>query len=181
MPAEDSCFFFFQAEDGIRDFHVTGVQTCALPIFASSQKDSPVNRVEAERCSPGSTCAPPFGISVFSIGFEAGTPRIHLAFSLRMKMPWWPGAAVGRCTRGAVQRERLRSRGDRRPFRPPWRKRFSLGRGSLGGRSFRFFTPLESRRSQRESLSNLPELGFRSREWSFFAMNERARRFPYQE
>src|SRR5690606_13680781 len=26
------CFFFFQAEDGIRYFHVTGVQTCALPI-----------------------------------------------------------------------------------------------------------------------------------------------------
>src|SRR5690606_39441064 len=25
-------FFFFQAEDVIRDFHVTGVQTCALPI-----------------------------------------------------------------------------------------------------------------------------------------------------
>src|SRR5690606_40696334 len=25
--------FFFQAEDGIRAFHVTGVQTCALPIF----------------------------------------------------------------------------------------------------------------------------------------------------
>src|SRR5207302_5109551 len=28
-------FFFFQAEDGIRDFHVTGVQTCALPISKS--------------------------------------------------------------------------------------------------------------------------------------------------
>src|SRR5690606_39437255 len=27
-------YFFFQAEDGIRDFHVTGVQTCALPICA---------------------------------------------------------------------------------------------------------------------------------------------------
>src|SRR5207248_3481471 len=27
-------FFFFQAEDGIRDRTVTGVQTCALPIFA---------------------------------------------------------------------------------------------------------------------------------------------------
>src|SRR5690606_11328831 len=26
---------FFQAEDGIRDFHVTGVQTCALPIWPS--------------------------------------------------------------------------------------------------------------------------------------------------
>src|SRR5207249_9643334 len=28
------CFFFFQAEDGIRDRNVTGVQTCALPIYA---------------------------------------------------------------------------------------------------------------------------------------------------
>src|SRR5256885_10886804 len=27
-----SAFFFFQAEDGIRDYKVTGVQTCALPI-----------------------------------------------------------------------------------------------------------------------------------------------------
>src|SRR5437773_3543776 len=29
-------FFFFQAEDGIRDRDVTGVQTCALPISSSS-------------------------------------------------------------------------------------------------------------------------------------------------
>src|SRR5439155_16200522 len=29
-------FFFFQAEDGIRDGHVTGVQTCALPIWRAS-------------------------------------------------------------------------------------------------------------------------------------------------
>src|SRR5690606_5094119 len=28
---------FFQAEDGIRDFHVTGVQTCALPIFSENK------------------------------------------------------------------------------------------------------------------------------------------------
>src|SRR5207302_7976845 len=31
-------FFFFQAEDGIRDFHVTGVQTCALPIWILKTK-----------------------------------------------------------------------------------------------------------------------------------------------
>src|SRR5690606_5929484 len=31
--------FFFQAEDGIRDFHVTGVQTCALPICNLSQRN----------------------------------------------------------------------------------------------------------------------------------------------
>src|SRR5690242_21601804 len=30
-------FFFFQAEDGIRDRHVTGVQTCALPIYPLDQ------------------------------------------------------------------------------------------------------------------------------------------------
>src|SRR2546430_11117792 len=33
-----SCsFFFFQAEDGIRDLTVTGVQTCALPIWRAPQ------------------------------------------------------------------------------------------------------------------------------------------------
>src|SRR2546430_13406217 len=30
------CIFFFQAEDGIRDLTVTGVQTCALPIWPYS-------------------------------------------------------------------------------------------------------------------------------------------------
>src|SRR5690606_39661502 len=34
------CFFFFQAEDGIRDFHVTGVQTCALPIWLWLELDA---------------------------------------------------------------------------------------------------------------------------------------------
>src|SRR5699024_7026627 len=32
-------FFFLQAEDGIRDRNVTGVQTCALPIYISSLKE----------------------------------------------------------------------------------------------------------------------------------------------
>src|SRR5690606_39896911 len=31
-PSTGTPCFFFQAEDGIRGFHVTGVQTCALPI-----------------------------------------------------------------------------------------------------------------------------------------------------
>src|SRR3989454_2816963 len=34
---ESGFFFFFQAEDGIRDYKVTGVQTCALPIWSRSQ------------------------------------------------------------------------------------------------------------------------------------------------
>src|SRR5256885_3759463 len=32
-------FFFFQAEDGIRDYKVTGVQTCALPILECCRLD----------------------------------------------------------------------------------------------------------------------------------------------
>src|SRR5699024_4815958 len=38
-----SCFFF-QAEDGIRDRNVTGVQTCALPIYRSVQDIMPTYR-----------------------------------------------------------------------------------------------------------------------------------------
>src|SRR4051794_10284612 len=34
------CFFFFQAEDGIRDGRVTGVQTCALPIYSGSPRQA---------------------------------------------------------------------------------------------------------------------------------------------
>src|SRR5207248_8858707 len=40
-------FFFFQAEDGIRDRTVTGVQTCALPIFLDLRSaDLPEPRLE---------------------------------------------------------------------------------------------------------------------------------------
>src|SRR5699024_12201348 len=35
-----SDFFFFQAEDGIRDRNVTGVQTCALPILCGRRYDA---------------------------------------------------------------------------------------------------------------------------------------------
>src|SRR5688500_19731000 len=34
--------FFFQAEDGIRDYKVTGVQTCALPIFLTVEAPLPI-------------------------------------------------------------------------------------------------------------------------------------------
>src|SRR5207245_3289264 len=42
-------FFFFQAEDGIRDATVTGVQTCALPISPSSR---PSNSAASEFPNP---------------------------------------------------------------------------------------------------------------------------------
>src|SRR5258708_36988072 len=40
--------FFFQAEDGIRDDLVTGVQTCALPIFKKTAAPTEILRVLAE-------------------------------------------------------------------------------------------------------------------------------------
>src|SRR5690606_40937729 len=43
----ERALFFFQAEDGIRDFHVTGVQTCALPISSSR----PVSTAPAQSTS----------------------------------------------------------------------------------------------------------------------------------
>src|SRR5947208_12580101 len=57
------CFFFFQAEDGIRDDLVTGVQTCALPILkkktrrdgarasATSSQRRPTKRTSARLCA----------------------------------------------------------------------------------------------------------------------------------
>src|SRR5690606_41035155 len=40
---------FFQAEDGIRDFHVTGVQTCALPILGVPAATKELSAVAGNR------------------------------------------------------------------------------------------------------------------------------------
>src|SRR5690606_25005582 len=80
------CVFFFQAEDGIRDFHVTGVQTCALPIYIGLQSQQPLLRVaqgttrNPSKCFPGpravrySKCLPILG----GVGIT-----IHVGFNLR--------------------------------------------------------------------------------------------------
>src|SRR5690625_5908296 len=41
-------FFFFQAEDGIRDGHVTGVQTCALPIYFLGRSTEEIRQYREE-------------------------------------------------------------------------------------------------------------------------------------
>src|SRR2546427_11123654 len=45
-------FFFFQAEDGIRDLTVTGVQTCALPICRGSPSQSAAGSVHGDARGP---------------------------------------------------------------------------------------------------------------------------------
>src|SRR5438034_8258628 len=44
-------FFFFQAEDGIRDHCVTGVQTCALPISYRRGSSTPARTAKAARAT----------------------------------------------------------------------------------------------------------------------------------
>src|SRR5207248_5632468 len=49
-------FFFFQAEDGIRDRTVTGVQTCALPIYGKpSSREQRTHALPRGFCSSRST------------------------------------------------------------------------------------------------------------------------------
>src|SRR5438105_14217451 len=52
-------FFFFQAEDGIRDPLVTGVQTCALPIWTASRSAKASSAAGRRSCGVvGSPTAP---------------------------------------------------------------------------------------------------------------------------
>src|SRR5207302_7009824 len=61
-------YFFFQAEDGIRGFHVTGVQTCALPICLGVDGKS----LDARSVDSLQTGDAP-GIQAFAIDSETGT------------------------------------------------------------------------------------------------------------
>src|SRR5256885_5767785 len=59
-------FFFFQAEDGIRDYKVTGVQTCALPISALREA------LEKLRLNDSSFFFEPESSAALGFGFRCG-------------------------------------------------------------------------------------------------------------
>src|SRR5438445_12720406 len=72
-------FFFFQAEDGIRDIGVTGVQTCALPIWSL-----PPTQARTRRCGPPQLAPPRPGLRRRQTprtrpGPAPGTPEIGRA------------------------------------------------------------------------------------------------------
>src|SRR5688572_31417231 len=95
--------FFFQAEDGIRDLTVTGVQTCALPIWATTASSTCPPR----NCSP--TTSPPNALA-------RSTPR------RRHPNPWPPETPTGTTTRpvfpaGPRSEERRVGQERRRPRR----------------------------------------------------------------
>src|SRR5205823_3502827 len=116
-------FFFFQAEDGIRDKLVTGVQTCALPISSPSRKggDCCARRTRS-RCwcsaskRPASRRSPPTGPKS-----RAGSPRRARAREARRPPP------------GTARRSRTVGRGARGRALA----RLGDGRARLGGKPAR--------------------------------------------
>src|SRR6266702_5661253 len=81
--------FFFQAEDGIRDGHVTGVQTCALPIWQTVKElDKQYMAVQLARIGiPG-----PKAIGIDEISIRKGhTYRIVVSDLIRHRPIWFGG------------------------------------------------------------------------------------------
>src|SRR5437870_11896680 len=113
--------FLFQAEDGIRDGHVTGVQTCALPISPAGTTSMPPHR---RRRSAARTTSPTVPSDASPGGAVVGpattplTPQApRLALALRTRRAIW------------VRPRPLRPspRGRRRPPLPPVRARAGGG------------------------------------------------------
>src|SRR5256885_12590456 len=69
----ESTVFFFQAEDGIRDYKVTGVQTCALPIFV---RRHPAGLAEFAAQEILALVGPP-GFDLAVAHMDSGGQRLH--------------------------------------------------------------------------------------------------------
>src|SRR5207253_4418950 len=63
--------FFFQAEDGIRDGHVTGVQTCALPIWDLADVDFAIVRTSFAVAETGSVLLSDADLRVNAVAYLA--------------------------------------------------------------------------------------------------------------
>src|SRR3712207_5606165 len=81
---EKSCpviFFFFQAEDGIRDIGVTGVQTCALPIYRLRGSIGSLNREGRVRLLAAFEQVDRHFRSLFTTLFQGGQAHLELVES----------------------------------------------------------------------------------------------------
>src|SRR5690349_22848973 len=101
--------FFFQAEDGIRDLYVTGVQTCALPI--SARRSRPRSRPGDEETHPA--------ISAGDFVSPPGRLRVTAAATLGMIGPR-AEAALPTLADGAAQSADVEYRSEERRVGEEW-------------------------------------------------------------
>src|SRR2546426_6821128 len=81
-------FFFFQAEDGIRDYKVTGVQTCALPISRKTSKYAAPVEVSFD-----------LGVRDNRLAFHSGYLQSHFGRSF-----WnWTAGSPGQLPQASIQ------------------------------------------------------------------------------
>src|SRR6266566_5367633 len=129
-------FFFFQAEDGIRDYKVTGVQTCALPILRARSRVQAAIQYNSGGQLPRLTTA-------------IQKPRIRPTLTRWLSAPRYnSGGSLGELTQGLA----------RRPLRP-----LRSGSRLLGGIPSAF-VPSAAPRITRRSTSQ-PEPGRSSSRW----------------
>src|SRR3712207_4200597 len=89
------CFFFFQAEDGIRDIGVTGVQTCALPISAERADPKIIDGSRRSRIARGSGRQVSDVNNLVDRFFEARKMMMQMAKGGIPGLPGMPGMAGG--------------------------------------------------------------------------------------
>src|SRR5256885_6605823 len=76
-------FFFFQAEDGIRDYKVTGVQTCALPI--SPGTEPALAQVEVQNRIKKAEARLPASVMQMGLQVEQASANFLMIYSLTYK------------------------------------------------------------------------------------------------
>src|SRR5690606_41084903 len=111
----DFFLFFFQAEDGIRDFHVTGVQTCALPI-CTTQGKAQIRSLAAGPTEPGLQ----IGLDTLTLQMRLGIKLVHLQVAERLRIQPLPRRSEERRvgkegrTRGAPDASKKKGEGPSR-------------------------------------------------------------------
>src|SRR6266496_910853 len=95
-------FFFFQAEDGIRDLYVTGVQTCALPLSASiGVRARPLTAARSLGCwfmpvTMPRTILAASAVSVLTVASEVmAAGKVGLAWSVAASAAWYARRLAG--------------------------------------------------------------------------------------
>src|SRR2546430_8849559 len=78
-------FFFFQAEDGIRDLTVTGVQTCALPICPLATSEQPKSLMTTNDFGCSEVARGPNPVSVISLRMRPWLSRKTLVCVFRVR------------------------------------------------------------------------------------------------